>query len=118
MKDTLKMENRMKLVFEKNGNNSFALVVSGKSDTDFHFSKKRAGELVACIRTSMTGVTQKFIFNKSISSSAGQIVVAPVDDNTFKVIINTKDSDKAVFNQVVNRKTLKKICSRMEVMYK
>lgn len=123
-KFTFKMKDRMKLVIERPAANSCVLIVSGKKDIRFSFSKKRAAELISCLQGTITyGIEKDFTFRKTLKSPAGKIVLTHpttlVDSYTLAVTEDMKSNKfLEVFNETdIPKKQIKKMIKVMKEVY-
>lgn len=118
-KFSFKMKDRMKLVVERHTANSCTLTVSGKHDTTFSFSKKRAAELIECLTSTLTyGTEKEFQFRKTLKSPAGNITLyqptTTVEAYRLVILCGTK----TVFNEDdIAKKHIKKMVKVMREVY-
>lgn len=118
-KFSFKMKDRTKLVVERVATNSCTLTVSGKEDTVFRFSKKRAADLVLHMQTVITkGSADKFIFKKSAKAPAGSFDLSqPTTCVEAYVLTIYKDDNKLFFDAGIPKKQVKKMIKVMKEVY-
>lgn len=123
-KFSIKMKDRKCLVLEKIAANSYTLTVTGKEDTTFTFSKKRAAKLCSTIKDGYTfGTEIPFDFNKTSKSPAGCFTISQPSAcvDSYRILIREKDisgSYITVFDESgISRKLLKKMVKVMKDVY-
>ena len=120
-KFTFKMKDRMKLVVERPATNSCTFTVSGKKDTTFRFSKKRAAELVNSLSSTITyGTSSPFLFKKTLKSPAGSIVVVLTQPTTmvdaYELLV--KEGNLIIFvENGISKKQVKKMIKTIKEVY-
>lgn len=111
---------RNRLVIERFSPLSLSVTVRGKEDTEFHFSKKRAEELVLKLHdTITTGKVCSFHFNKTQTSIGGWLQLERPSPNKEEYHL-TIGGETKVFLEVlgISRKQIKKIIKVMKEVYK
>ena len=117
-KFTFKMKDRMKLVVERPATNSCTFTVSGKKDTTFRFSKKRAAELVNSLASTITyGTSSPFLFKKTLKSPAGSVVLTqPTMVDAYELLV--KEGNLIIFvENGISKKQVKKMIKTMKEVY-
>lgn len=118
-KFSFKMSDRKKLVVERVATNSCTLTVSGKTDTTFRFSKKRAAGLLSHMQSVLTyGTADKFMFNRTVKAPAGSFDLTqptPMVDAYFLTIF--EDKTKILQESGMPRKQVKKMIKVMREVY-
>lgn len=118
-KFTFKMKDRMKIVIDRPAVNSCTLTISGKNDTVFSFSKRRAGELTDKVISVLTyGTPATFRFRKTVKSPAGYIVIEQPTTCVDAYSITVCEDEKQIFfENSIPRKTLKKMMKTMREVW-
>lgn len=111
---------RKKLIIERLSPLSLSVTVQGKEDTEFHFGKKRAEELVLKLHdTITTGKACDFHFNKTKTSIEGWLLLEKTSPNKEEYHL-TIESDNKVFldEEKLPKKQIKKIIKVMKEVYR
>ena len=118
-KFTFKMKDRMKLVVERPATNSCTFTVSGKKDTTFRFSKKRAAELVNSLASTITyGTSSPFLFKKTLKSPAGGVVLTQPTTMVDAYELLVKEGNLIIFvENGISKKQVKKMIKTMKEVY-
>ena len=118
-KFTFKMKDRMKLVVERPATNSCTFTVSGKKDTTFRFSKKRAAELVNSLASTITyGTSSPFLFKKTLKSPAGSVVLTRPTTMVDAYELLVKEGNLIIFvENGISKKQVKKMIKTMKEVY-
>ena len=118
-KFTFKMKDRMKLVVERPATTSCTFTVSGKKDTTFRFSKKRAAELVNSLASTITyGTSSPFLFKKTLKSPAGSVVLTQPTTMVDAYELLVKEGNLIIFvENGISKKQVKKMIKIMKEVY-
>ena len=118
-KFTFKMKDRMKLVVERPATNSCTFTVSGKKDTTFRFSKKRAAELVNSLASTITyGTSSPFLFKKTLKSPAVSVVLTQPTTMVDAYELLVKEGNLIIFvENGISKKQVKKMIKTMKEVY-
>ena len=117
-KFTFKMKDRMKLVVERPATNSCTVTVSGKTDTTFRFSKKRAAELVDSLKWSSIGIDSSFSFKKTLKAPSGRISLQECVYKKGFYELSVEEKGVLIFCEgSLSKKWVKKLINTMKEVY-